>query len=433
MSANTVVLGLGSNLGQPIENLRLALSELKKIKQIEILNVSPIYESDAQVPENAPQDWNKKFLNAAVLVKALSIQPKDLLHSVKLIEKKIGRTSSDVWAPRLIDIDILYWHGLRLEDSLLTLPHPRLEQRPFALLPLLDVFADAEVARPLWSFSWVAEKPFRTAKSTEHFWPKLIGILNLTDDSFSDGGNLNSSEKIKNQIEKLVSDGAAILDFGAESTRPNATVVSANDEIAKLKAGLEVLKALNLKNKVQVSIDSYKPEVMRYCLENFEVDYINDVSGLSHPEMIQLVVDSKKKAFVMHSLSVPAKTDQFISEQVDPTMFLKAWWSAKCNSLNSHGVDNQQIIFDPGIGFGKTKSQNLFILQNLQKFGCDGKIESDILIGHSRKSYQRLFSDRAAEDRDLETALVTAQLNMAYVQYLRIHDIESQKISLRFM
>lgn len=433
MSADFVVLGLGSNLNHPIKNLRQALAEIKKLPDCEVLNVSSIYESDAQVPDKAPAEWNQKFLNAAVLIRVNKTTPLQLLNAVKNIEKKLGRPTSEVWAPRLIDIDILYWHKLVLGEKELSLPHARLSERPFALLPLFDVFPEAEVARPMWSYAWVSERPFSTKKSATEFWPRLIGIINLTDDSFSDGGQYVNESALRTQIEKLIGEGAEILDFGAESTRPGAKSIDEKYEFERIQFGIKTLNSMKLNHPVQVSIDSYKSSVIEKCLESFEFDFINDVSGLINKKMIDLAKQSQKKVFVMHSLSVPAKSDEFISEQMNPMAYLKAWWAEKRQSCLGAGLLEENLIFDPGIGFGKTKSQSLYILNNLTQFGQDDLIASDILIGHSRKSYQTLFSDRAAQGRDLETALTTAKLNLAFTQYLRIHDIKSQTIALRSM
>ncbi|MBC7466742.1 MAG: dihydropteroate synthase [Bdellovibrio sp.] len=432
MSADFVVLGLGSNLDHPLKNLRQALAAIKKIKNIEVKNVSPIYESDAQVPGDAPIGWNKRFLNAAVLIAVPSkTNPYELLTQLKTIEKQMGRNAAEVWAPRLIDIDILYWHDITLAKDDLNLPHARVSERPFALLPLVDVFPNAAVDRPIWSYEWVQEKPFATKKSLTEFWPEFLGILNLTDDSFSDGGHFKNETNLIEQIHNLVESGATILDFGAESTRPGAQVVTADQEFESLKTALKIVQQLNLNKKIQISIDSYKPEVIEKCLTQFHIDFINDVTGLKNPHMISLVKESQKKAFVMHSLSVPAKRDEFISEQIKPTDFLKAWWSQKRQSLLQAGLSESQLIFDPGIGFGKTNEQNLFILNHLEDFGVDDAITDSILIGHSRKSYQTLFSSRPASERDLETALITQKLNLAFTQYLRVHDVKSQALALR--
>lgn len=428
MSTNAVVIGLGSNLLDRLANLRHALAELKKIRGVCVQNVSPIYESTAQVPENAPSGWNKDFLNAAVLIHCESLHPNQLLFELKKIEKILGRFSSHVWAPRPIDLDILYWDNVILKDQgadlALTIPHPQLTQRPFALLPLLDVHPSAKVDRPAWASGYHSLIPFQTKRSLTYFWPKLVGVLNVTTDSFSDGAENLNLEKIDSLLKAKVD----VIDVGAVSTRPGAKSVSPQDEWQNLKLALDILKT-KTKYKFQISIDSFSPEVVEKCLQQYQIDYLNDVTGLNSSAMQKLALESGKKVFVMHSLSVPSKENEFISETVNPVETLSGWWHEKKLQLLNAGLSEEQLIFDPGIGFGKTKQQNLHILRNLQQFQS---IQEPILIGHSRKSYQTIFSNREASARDLETALVTSQLNLAYAQFLRIHDLPTQQVAMSF-
>ena len=426
MSTDLVVLGLGSNLNNPLNNLRKALSEIKKIQNVVVKNVSSIYESEAQVPENAPSGWNQKFLNAAVLLQVSNTTAIELLKIIKDIEKEIGRTSSEVWAPRCIDIDILYWKDLKINKPELIVPHPRLSDRPFALLPLLQVYSNPNVYKPEWANEWLFEKPFNTVKSKKFFWPEFIGILNITDDSFSDGGEFLSEDLLALRMQKLVADGATILDLGAESTRPGAKYITEDVEYTRLDFALNIFKKLNIKSKI--SIDSYKPSVIEKCLVNHEIDFINDVNGLNNAKMIQLVKQSGKKTFVMHSVSIPADASKCIDSNADPIEYLQTWWLNKKSNLD---IKSQQLIFDPGIGFGKSKQQNLYILNNLIKLSESKKMTDDILIGHSRKSFQTVFSDRPASDRDLETALITQNINLAYCQYLRVHDVLANALALK--
>ena len=429
MSTDSVVIGLGSNLNNKVANLRLALHHIKKISGVKVKNISAIYESQALVPEKASAEWNLDFLNAAVLVDvSTEVTPNQLLLCLKKIEKDMGRLTNEVWAPRVIDLDILYWEGVSLSEPHLKIPHSQLLDRPFALLPLLDIYPEAKIAKPLWAKGWVSSVPFETHKSAKWFWPKLVGIVNLTTDSFSDGNeNLNFDK-----INQFIKNGADIIELGAESTRPGAKPVSVETEWKNLNSALEFLNSLlhlSDKSVVEIGIDSYKPAVIAKCLEYFKIDYINDVTGFHQSEMKHLLKISGKKGIVMHSLSVPPKPNDILAEDVNPAPLLSDWWHLKKSELLAFGINENQLIFDPGIGFGKTKQQNLFVLKNLEMFHT---IHDDIFIGHSRKSYQSLYSNRLAESRDLETALMTANLNLAYTQYLRLHDLDTQKIALRF-
>ncbi len=428
MSTDSVVIGVGSNLLSPLVNLRNALAALKALSGIRVQNVSPIYESTALVPENSPNDWKQNFLNAAILIYCENYQPKQLLFALKQIEKKMGRNSAQVWAPRQIDLDILYWDGVEINDHeaglQLTIPHAQLSHRPFALLPLLDVFPTAKVFRPAWASGYHAHVPFETKHSLRYFWPKLVGVINVTTDSFSDGAEDLNLQKIDSFLAAKVD----VIDIGAVSTRPKAGTVDPQGEWRNLKLALDLLKTKSGYD-FEVSIDSSRPEIVDKCLQYYNIDYINDVTGLTNTAMQNLARESGKKVIVMHSLSVPPLANEFIAEEIDPLITLSAWWQQKKVELVNAGLTEAQLIFDPGIGFGKTKQQNLYILKNLQKLQA---IQQPIFIGHSRKSYQTIYSHREAAARDLETALMTSQLNLAYCQFLRIHDLPTQQIALSF-
>jgi len=426
MLGTTVALGLGSNLGNSLEYLRAALGAIRKLPGLSVLKVSSIYESDALTPENAPAEWNRSYLNAVVLVELSgSPDPVKWLKNFKGIESESGRLAGEVWAPREIDIDILYWSREPLRSPELNIPHLRLTERPFALLPLLEVWpvAGKDLALPEWSKPWASGIPFNT-KISQKVWPRIVGILNVTPDSFSDGGRWLSQETVEQQLQKFLSLSVEVVDVGAESTRPGAAVVSPQEELNRLMPVFEILKSSSLK----ISLDCRRGEVAETIVSKFIVDYLNDVSGFESTSMQKLLKDSGKKAFVMHSLGVPPSKDHVLPTDKDPFDVLTDWWIAKAEQLEGLGIRPEQLVFDPGIGFGKTAAQSFYLLKHLEQFTG---IKSEIMIGHSRKSFLSAISNRPAPERDTETALVTQSLNQAYVQYLRVHDPESQKIALR--
>jgi 2-amino-4-hydroxy-6-hydroxymethyldihydropteridine diphosphokinase / dihydropteroate synthase len=416
----TLALGLGSNLERPLANLRRALSEIKKSCLFKVLKVSSIYESDALLPKNAQASWNKKFLNAVVLVKtSVDCGPEEILFEIKKIEKQMGRVEAERWAPRLIDIDVLYWSEADYQSASITIPHTSLWERAFALSPLLEVWPELSTKLKIIS------EQLNTHKSQIFFWPKMVGVLNVTSDSFSDGGKFFDSESLVQQCKKLVSQGADIIDIGAESTRPGAAPVHAEQEYLHLTRALSEIEKLSL--PVSVSLDCRKPEVVHRIIEKHKINYLNDVSGFESKQMQDILKSSGLTAFVMHSLSIPPIADKTLPLDQNPCAELSNWWHKKYQQLVSSGISADKIIFDVGIGFGKTKEQNMYILQNLEQLN---EITEDIMIGHSRKSFLTLLTDKPAEQRDPETALITQQLNLAFTQYLRVHDVESQKAAL---
>lgn len=426
MLGTTVALGLGSNLGNSLDYLRMALARIRRLENVSVLKVSSVFESDALTPDNAPADWNRKYLNAVVLVSfSGNPDPVAWLKSLKKIESEIGRKSGEIWAPREIDIDILYWNRDPLRSADLNIPHLRLSERPFALLPLMQVWPELRenIALPGWAESGQTIRPFNTEISNKT-WPKLVGILNVTPDSFSDGGQWVSAAAIEQQLQKFLENEVEIIDIGAESTRPNASFVTPEEELKRLQWVFDFLKSSPFK----ISLDCRRGEVAEAILSNHKVDFLNDVSGFETVAMQKLLKESGKKAFVMHSLGVPPSKEVVIAADRDPFTELTNWWNQKYEQLQIAGIATEKLIFDPGIGFGKTAAQSFYLLGSLEKFAG---VKNEIMIGHSRKSFLSQLTSRPAAERDLETALVTEKLNQAHVQYLRIHDPVSQLAALR--
>lgn len=422
-NAHSVVLGLGSNI-EPIKHLRLALAEIKHLPGVTVVNVASIYESDALLPENAPATWNKKYLNSAVELEVSNFEPLKLLKDIKTIEQKLGRAGTDRWAPRNIDIDILWVQDFAFNSEALNIPHAQILNRPFALLPLLELRPDFPFHEPDWM--WQNPKPFHTAISKEYVWPKMAGILNITDDSFSGDGVMTS---VTQRLGQLLDAGAEIIDIGAESTRPGALVIDPDVEIRRLAFTLDTINKYkaDYNRQFEVSIDSRKPEVMQKIVNNYHIDYINDVEGFRQPQMRELLKLTSAKAICMHSFSVPPVKSETISENEDVWIYLTNWWAGQKEIFSNDNISLDRMIFDPGIGFGKTPQQSVDLLNYLEGFN---KIKEEIYLGYSRKSFLSLMTDKPAAERDPETALVTEAINQAYAQYLRVHDVAQNKQAL---
>ena len=441
MSHSVLVVGLGSNI-KPHEHLRKALHALKALPDCRVLNVARIYESDPELPMQravySAEIWNHQYLNSAVLLEVKNFEPQQFLKSLKSIETILGRkpkSEAPRWAPREIDLDILYVDGLIANLDNLIIPHERLTSRPFALLPLLEIFPQEKLNLDLPSWSqqkWLSEKPFNTKVSTKYFWCEIMGILNLTTDSFSDGQQNNTEQKFKSNARKLLSSGATILDLGAESTRPliAGEIRQENSvmESETLRSALIWLSELQPDfPDMKVSIDTRHAEVIKTLLSHFKIDFINDVTGFRDPQMRSIAAESEGRNIAMHSLSVPVVKNETIDKKLNPIQVLNSWWTVKYDELTRSGISPDRIVFDPGIGFGKSAEQNRYILEHLHLLDSRG---CEVLIGHSRKSFLQTLSQKPAAERDPETALVTASLNKAYYNYLRVHDIDSTKSAL---
>ncbi len=432
------VLGLGSNCGNRIASLRNAIQKLKCPKispQIEVLSVSPIYESEALLPESAPTDWNQPFLNTNVLCQ-FAMPPQELLFHVKSIERSLGRKMSGRWAPREIDIDILTYGNQIYKSQNLTIPHPSLMDRPFAMLPLADLYPQwaSPVPGPFlgipisqvvshWRQKPIDPVPFKTHRSSLTL-TQLVGILNITPDSFSDGNLHRTPEAALLQAQKMMGQGVSILDIGAESTRPGARRIDPQEEWSRLEPVLKALHASVLSDPyhpVTLSVDTRHPETAVKAIQ-WGAHWINDVTGFSdlanHLKMRKVIVDSDAQLVVMHSLSIPPTQDVTLSTEKDSLESLLIWGEKRIQELNRWGIARDRIILDPGIGFNKTLEQNWEILRNSRRLQTLGV---KILIGHSRKSFLNLITDKAFSERDIETAALTVDLASQGIDFLRVH------------
>jgi dihydropteroate synthase len=211
-----------------------------------------------------------------------------------------------------------------------------------------------------------------------------MGILNLTPDSFSDGGSYSSVEAAVEHGLKMVDEGAAILDLGGESTRPGSAPVSLETELARV---LPVLEKLRPRTPALLSIDTTKAEVARLALD-LGADIINDISALrADPAMLKVVAASNCGLVLMHMQGTP-ETMQKSPAYEDVTAEVTSLLQARLTSCVEAGLDSSRIVLDPGIGFGKTFEHNLQLLRHLENFHRLGR---PLLLGCSRKSFLAPF------------------------------------------
>ncbi len=247
---------------------------------------------------------------------------------------------------------------------------------------------------------------------------KLVGILNITPDSFSGDGLSSDLSSALKHFDEMVNDGADIIDIGCQSTRPGAEIISAVEEWHRLEPFLQKIKD----KKIPISIDSFHAEVIEKSLP-YNITYINDVSGGS-AEMARLAAEYHKKFIFMHSVTIPADKNKSLPENINIISYLSEWLLEKISFFTSLGLKKENLIFDPGIGFGKTIKQNLELIANIESFK---KFGLEIYVGHSRKSFLSTFTDKPASERDSETALISNFLARKKVDYLRVHNIPLNK------
>ena len=381
-----IILGLGSNVGNRQANLDSAIVALGEY--VKNIRISSVMETEALLPENAPESWDMPYLNMAIAGDT-PLPPYELLAKIKQIEQNLGRVKLGHWSPRNIDIDILAIDDLVMNEPDLTIPHKELLTRDFALKPLLELMPD-----------WV-------------YPSKLVGILNITPDSFSDGGQNFAPEKAIAAMHKMIAEGAEIIDIGAESTRPNATPISREEEWARLATILAVRNQF----PAIISIDTRHPETAKKALAA-GADWINDVSGFSNPDMIAAVQHSTCKLVMMHSLTVPADKLVVMPETCDIVTEILAWAENRIKSLEKAGIPRNKIIFDVGIGFGKTATQSQKLIAGISQFK---KLGVPLLVGHSRKSFLGAKNLRDADQKTLE---ISKFLVKNGVDYLRVHNVK---------
>ncbi|WP_319369945.1 dihydropteroate synthase [uncultured Ilyobacter sp.] len=245
----------------------------------------------------------------------------------------------------------------------------------------------------------------------------VMGILNITPDSFSDGGKNSSVEKAVKNAKKMVKQGAHIIDIGGESSRPGAEYVSAEKELDRI---IPVLERLVKEIDVPISIDTYKSTVAKECLKR-GAHIINDISGLrGDREMAKVISEAGAYCVLMHMQGTP-ETMQKNPEYDDLIDDLIYELKKSIDIGENAGIESHKIILDPGIGFGKTFEHNLEILNKLDEFRSLGK---SILIGASRKKFIGEILESSVDER-LEGSLAVAALSVSKgASILRVHDVK---------
>ena len=255
---------------------------------------------------------------------------------------------------------------------------------------------------------------------------KIVGILNVTPDSFSDGGKYFSTEDAITHLNELINDGADIIDIGTESTKPGAKEVCAEEQLKRI---LPVLNYINEKRiTIPVSIDTRSAEVVKVCA-GLGVSIINDVSGFDFDKnMAQTVAKHGLKVIIQHSQGLPENMQNNPHyDNVTDEIFKSL--KNKVDYAVSEGIDKENIIIDPGIGFGKTREQNFEILQKWEEFQSLGY---PVMLGVSRKSLLNI-PDASNDEKDLYTLALNSILINKNIDYIRVHNVKIHKKLLNIL
>jgi dihydropteroate synthase len=258
------------------------------------------------------------------------------------------------------------------------------------------------------------------ARGTDHILGRrtwIMGVLNITPDSFSDGGLFYGPEQAVEQGLKLIEQGADILDIGGESSRPGSEPVGAEEEKNRILPVLEKIRRQS--SDALISVDTTKAEVARAALDA-GADIINDISaGRFDTELLKLAAERRTPIILMHMLGIP-KTMQADPHYENLLEDIKAFFRERIATAVSLGMERDNIILDPGIGFGKRHQDNLNLLKNL-KFLDD--LQQPVLVGVSRKSFIGRILDSPPDDR-LEGTIASALISVLHgAHILRVHDV----------
>jgi dihydropteroate synthase len=246
-----------------------------------------------------------------------------------------------------------------------------------------------------------------------------MGVLNVTPDSFSDGGKFLAPDNAISRAQQMIEEGADIIDIGGESSRPGSEPVSEEEELNRIIPVLDALSSA----EIPISVDTYKANVAEKALAKGAA-IINDISGLNFdPELADVVAEHNASIILMHTLGKP-KTMQKNIYYDDVIEDIHQYLENSIETAMNAGISEENIVIDPGIGFGKTIEHNLEIIKRLKEFS---DLNKPILIGTSRKSFIGKILDLPVEDR-LEGTLATLAVSiMNGAKILRVHDVKESK------
>ncbi|MGV6859494.1 MAG: dihydropteroate synthase [bacterium] len=255
--------------------------------------------------------------------------------------------------------------------------------------------------------------------------PRVMGVLNITPDSFSDGGRYSTLDSARRRANEMVDEGASIIDVGAESTRPGAKPVSVGEEMDRL---LPVVESLVNELDAVISVDTSKPEVMEICA-TMGVGLINDVNALESPGALSVVEASGLPVCLMHKKGSPEmmqENPQYVSVVTEVSQYLER----RLEQCHAAGIDRSRIILDPGFGFGKTLQHNYALFNGLPELG---KLGIPLLVGVSRKSMIGALLDLPPSDRVLPSVVLAAMAVERGASILRVHDVRETVQALRLV
>ncbi|RKP38705.1 Dihydropteroate synthase-like protein [Dimargaris cristalligena] len=437
----TATLALGGNVGDTVTTMHSALERLQAHPDIQVTNTSFLYRTAPMYVVD-----QSRFLNCACHIQT-NLTPEALLAALKTIEVDLGRDLEQAQrvrnGPRPIDLDILFYGRLIIQTPDLTIPHPRIQERLFVLFPLCDIARHMEhptlfkTTHQLLKLRLHAE----SAAGIERVFPLngrvwsweertyLMGILNCTPDSFSDGGQWVDPSAALTHAQSMVQDGADLIDVGGQSTRPNADEITAEEEIQRVVPVVQLLRKHGV--KVPISIDTYYSAVAEAALQA-GANFINDVSGGQRdPRILAIAARYQVPICLMH-MRGNAKTmmglNDYPAGQVVPIVTTEL--QACVHHALRAGIYRWNIIVDPGIGFAKNVDQDLDLLRQLSQLTDDQSPIAGfpVLVGTSRKKFiGKITNQEQPKDRAWGTAATCSAAIAGGCRILRVHDVKEMR------
>ncbi|KXJ95625.1 Dihydropteroate synthase-like protein [Microdochium bolleyi] len=432
----TAYIALGSNMGDRVAMIDQACREMDA-RGIKVKRTSGLWETEPMYVLD--QD---RFVNGACEVET-QLEPLSLLDQLQDIEKAMGRQKIIDKGPRNIDLDVLMYENETLDHERLKIPHIGIVEREFVLRPLAQIAATKSIdatkpwkmiqdylydlppnADPLSTLTPIGDgtQPLNALKSNRK--THVMAILNVTPDSFSDGGtHLPSS--LEQTVIKFIEGGATMIDIGGQSTAPGRPQVSAEEEIRRIVPAVELIRSLPQAKGVAISIDTYRASVAEAAVRA-GADVINDVSaGLMDPEMLSMMAKLGKTVCLMHMRGDPATMSKLndYPDGLVPTVAKELL--ERVAAAEAAGVRRWRIILDPGFGFAKVGEQNIELLRHFEELknwpGLEGL---PWLLGSSRKSFIGKITGVAVPgDRIFGTAATVTAAVQVGADIVRVHDV----------
>jgi dihydropteroate synthase len=299
---------------------------------------------------------------------------------------------------------------------------PKVDCLLIATTKAVEILAKKELAQP-FGLKDLAQKLKSIAQARKPKQRKIMGVINANDDSFFARSRFQSSDAVS-KIEKMIEEGADIIDIGAVSSRPNATLVSADEELSRLKPLVDLIAKQKLYQKAVFSIDSYEPKAISYALER-GFGIVNDITGLRDDAVCRLAAEYGAQVVIMHMQGTP-QTMQQNPSYTSVLDDIYCFFQDQIDKAESFGI--KDIVLDIGIGFGKTVDHNLALIKHLEHFLS---LEKPLLVGASRKSMiDKIFSS-TVEERLAGTLALHLEATRNGASILRVHDVYEHAQALK--